>query len=121
VLTCDTCLFLKNNNQNEIPTQRSLPELFDLCKLPGLKLLHQNRGLFGKKDELQNIILNHNIDIFGVTELFLTENIPSDFVKIPGYTFLRKNHKTGLGGGTGVYIKDNIPFVRRIDLGNNIY
>ena len=117
VLTCETCLLLEKNNQNEIPTQRWLPELFDLCKLPGLKLLHQNiRGLFGKKDELQNIILNHNIDIFGVTELFLTEDIPSNFVKIPGYTFVRKNRKSGIGGGTGIYIKDNIPFVRRIDL-----
>ena len=79
--------------------KQSLSELESLCRLPGLKMIHQNiRGLFGKKDHIHDILSAFSINIFAVTELFLTQDIPSSFVDIPGYTFVRKIRKSGVGG-----------------------
>ena len=94
-----------------------MKELECLCHQKGLKLVHQNiRGIFGKKDEIIDILNSFSINIFGVTETFLTERIPTSFLKITGYTLERKDRSSGIGGGVGVYIKDGTPYVRRYDL-----
>ena len=107
VFTCNACTPQRQPNHEANPMKRSLKELESLCRLPGLKMIHQNiRGLFGKKDQIHDILATFSVNIFGITELFLTQDIPSSFVEIPGYTFVRKSRKSGIGGGVGAYIKD---------------
>ena len=115
--TCNTC---KQNNvpePNTVPIKRSLKELKSLCQLKGLKVVHQNiRGLFRNRDEIIDILNNFSINIFGVTETFLTPIFPSSFLKITGYALERRDRTSGIGGGVSAYIKDGTPFVRRHDL-----
>lgn len=46
----------------------------------------------------------------------LTKALPTALVNIKGYIFERKDRKSNKGGGTGIYIKDGINYVRRYDL-----
>lgn len=46
----------------------------------------------------------------------LTKALPTTLVNIKGYIFERKDRKSNKGGGTGIYIKDGINYVRRYDL-----
>ena len=94
---------------------RNIPELKGLCSQKGLKICHQNiRGLQGKFDEVSQILNNNKIEIFFLSELFLN-NINSKFI-IPGYEFLRKDRKTGSGGGVGIFIRTELNYKRRRDL-----
>ena len=116
-IICKTCKQSSTPNPNPVSTKRSIKELECLCHQKGLKLVHQNvRGIFGKKDEIIDILNSFSINIFGVTETVLTERIPTNFLKITGYTLERKDRPSGIGGGVGVYIKDGTPYVRRYDL-----
>ena len=82
-------------------------------------IFHQNiRGLAGKKDLLQNFILQKNIKIFAVTETLLQDKIPTSLVDIRGYVFER-NDRNNNGGGTGMYIKQDIEYIKREDLADN--
>ena len=70
----------------------------------------------GKFDELKDIILLcKNIDVFCITELFVHEDDTQNF-DIPGYILLQKRTKNGVGGGVGVYIRNELNFVEREDL-----
>lgn len=94
------------------------------CPGPGLfkntsdfTILHQNiRGLTGKKDLLEDFILQKNIKIFAVTETLLQDTIPTSLVNIRGYVFERNDRNNNKGGGTGLYIKQDIEYTRRNDL-----
>lgn len=75
-----------------------------------MKLAHLNiRSLFPKIGTLREYVLEQNFDVVAITETWLTGDIPSDLVCIPGYKFLRKDRCTR-GGGVGIYIKNEIPF-----------
>ena len=79
-------------------------------------ILHQNVcGLAIKKDILEDFILEKNIKISGVTETLLQNATLTSLVDIWGYTFER-NDRSSKGGGAGVYIKENIEYIRRNDL-----
>ena len=94
----------------------------DIEKCPGpwkkndFSIAHQNIcGLSGKIDLLSLYVLNNEINIFGVTETFLTDKIPSSLVNIDSYNFERKDRKAA-GGGVAVYVKNCVNYVRRNDL-----
>ena len=79
-------------------------------------ILYQNVcRLASKKDILEDCILGKNIKIFDVTETLLQNATPTSLVDIRGYTFER-NDRSRKGGGVGVYIKENIEYIRRNDL-----
>ena len=81
-----------------------------------LTILHQNVcGLASKKDILEDFILEKNVKIFIVTETHLQSATPTSLVDIWGYTFERNGHKSKWGGA-GIYIKENIEYIRRNDL-----
>ena len=48
-------------------------------------------------------------------ETLLQNTTPTSLVDIRGYTFER-NNRSSKGGGVGVYIKENIEYIRRNDL-----
>ena len=95
----------------------------ELCPGPkinkGIQIAHQNvRGLFSKRDDVADFINQNNVNIFGVTETLLTTTLLSSFVFVDGYNFERRD-RVGKGGGTAVYIKENIDYTRREDLEND--
>ena len=87
------------------------------CSTKGLKLFHLNiRSLHGKFDEIRDILLTcKKIDIFGLTETFLSDTEVNSF-EIPGFTLITRNRLSGTGGGVCVYIRDGIDFELRDDL-----
>ena len=82
-----------------------------------MSIFHCNtRSLPKNLNLLNDILLTLKIppDIIAISETKLNENTP-DNIAIPGYTFLGTNSQTN-AGGVGLYISENIVFVRRQDL-----
>lgn len=81
----------------------------------GLKIAHQNIcGLENNITEVQEFISTHNeMDIFSLSETHLQNDSCVDTFFIDGYDFLRKFRSEGLGGGVGLYIKNNIMYTHR--------
>lgn len=52
-----------------------------------------------------DIVQENQFDIIGVTETWLTDDYPSEYIQINNYKFLRSNRPTR-GGGLGVYLKN---------------
>ena len=57
-----------------------------------------------------------DVHIFLLRETHLNISTPDDLLDIPGYTFIKRNRSKGSHGGVGVYIKDNVPYIRRNDI-----
>ena len=91
---------------------RICPELENLTKIKGLKVLHMNiRGLVTNFTKFYEIFESfRNIDIFGVTETHLQKDVVHN-IKIPGYVYINKPWVKGIGGGVGVYILEEIAIV----------
>ena len=102
---------LKTNNFNNVSIQAQLT-------LPSFYLLNA-RSLLPKIDELTALITTQPVDIVAVTEYWLHNDIENRLVLLNGYNLFRKDRATGRGGGVCVYIKSDIPCVRRLDLENN--
>ena len=82
--TCDICL-PSQATENIINSIDNSAELRNVNGKPGLSILHQNlRDLFGKVDQIQESLVKHSVNIFGVTETFLINSTLSSFVKIRG-------------------------------------
>ena len=101
------------------PTYNS--EFKTLISKKGIKFCGQNRGLYGKIDEVQNqkILLSYNFDIFSLSETSISEDFHNTFFDIRRYNSISRDWKSGQGGGVGLYIRDGIDFPRRPDLEND--
>ena len=85
--------------------------------LLGLSVLHINaRSLTRNIDAILDLLnsLHRKIVCILISESWLTEikSAPN----IPGYTFIGNNRASKTGGGTGLYILDNIAYKTRADL-----
>ena len=60
------------------------------------------RGLHGKTDEVREILLSYNFDIFTLSETSISENFHNAFFDIQRYSFIRCDRKSGQGGGVGL-------------------
>ena len=93
------------------------PDIAGFLNTKGFSVFHQNiRGLHGKKEIISDILYNNSkIDIFSLSETFITH---TDFfnAEIRGYAFESKARQNGTGGGVCAYIKDGVPYTRRVDL-----
>lgn len=70
-----------------------------------MKIAHINlRSIFTGFNEFSTLILEKDLDVVMVTETWLSGDISSDIVTIPGYRFFRKDRATR-GGGVGAYVK----------------
>ena len=74
-----------------------------------------------KLDEIETTLVNtHKFDFIGISETWLDNTILDESIKIPGYTLMRKDRICARrSGGVCCYVKDNLPFLRRIDLERN--
>ena len=126
-LTCissdkDVCLQCDTHNVSETFSnadhENPNADLIEMLRFKGLKNFHQNiRGLFGKIAEISRFLNTYkDVHILSLSETHLDSSTPDDLLKIPGYTFIKRNRTNGSHGGVGVYIKDNVPYIRRNDL-----
>ena len=74
--------------------------------------------MYGKIDEVREILLSYNLDIFSLSETSISEDFHNAFFDIRGYSFIRRDRKSGQGG-VELYIRDGIDFARRPDLEND--
>ena len=77
------------------------------------------RSLVPKLDELREMVLTTNLDILGLCETWLKEEISDQELNIPGYQLFRRDRISEgprAYGGVAIYIKDNIVCNRRMDL-----
>ena len=71
-----------------------------------------------KFEEVATIIQDKKFDIFGLTETWLNNSIPSDSFSIPGYCpLIRLERRDGRrAGGVAFYVSDSLATKRRLDL-----
>lgn len=75
-----------------------------------MKIGHLNvRSLLCHFNELMAHILECKYDVVAISETWLTHEISTATVYIPGYIFVRKDRGTR-GGGVGFYIRDSVHF-----------
>ena len=100
------------------PTNNS--EFKTLILKKGINFCHQNfRGLYGNIDEVQEILLSHNFDIFSLSETSINEDFHNAFFNIWGYSSTTRDRKNCQVGGVGLCSRDGIDFARRPNLEND--
>ena len=100
------------------PTNNS--EFKTLISKKGINFCRQIiRGLYEKIDEVREILLSYNFDIFSLSETSISEDFHNAFFDIRGNSFIKRDRKSGQGGGVRLYIRDGINFARRTDLKND--
>ena len=110
-------LLLLSGDIHRYPGPITIQEINNFCKSRGLKCFHQNsRGLEGKYDEVKNILIHcKKVDVFSLSEIYINDDTVIDCETF-GYDLIKLPRKNGAGGGVGLYIRDQIPFVKREDL-----
>ena len=91
---------------------------FDEAKMKnGFSVFHCNMCSLSKNVSLLEDILlavKETPDVIAISETKLNDNSRQN-INIPGYTFLNTNSKTA-AGGVGLYVSEDLEFVRRRDL-----
>lgn len=114
-----------NTQQNLISNQNYLiaDEFNDKYhkKTETFSLIHYNiRSLSKNFDKMSNHLdlLQHEFSIIGISETWLKNN-DSDFYNLNKYTLITCNRESRQGGGVALYIKDDLTYKIRDDLGLN--
>lgn len=77
------------------------------CKVKGLFGGYLNiKSMATKREQLENLLVNSNIDFLGLTETWLTYYLA--LIVMPGYDVFRKDRDHGRGGGVLLYVKSTI-------------
>ena len=108
VLFCSTCALSTQSTTEPCINGDSIYErLKEFAKMRGLKIIHQNINGLIRKLGMVDILLKETdraIDIFAITETHLSRDIKDGELNLDNYTFVRKDHETGIGGGVGCFI-----------------
>lgn len=79
---------------------------------PKFSVLHLNaRSLIGNVDKFKFLLdrLQKPFSAIAVSETWLSD-LSADQVNIPGYAFISNHSATKSGGGTGLYLQDNLDY-----------
>ena len=68
------------------------------------------RSIANKMDEILTEITDSDVQIAILTEMWLSEDIPSDPFSIDGYVLIRNDRFKKRGGGVCIYVKEDISF-----------
>lgn len=82
----------------------------------GFKICSHNvNRLENKLEEIRhNLLQSANApDIIGCCETFFNDIIPDTSIQVPGYTTVRKDRYSNMGGGWVIYINESISFERK--------
>ena len=79
---------------------------------------HNINILLNKLAQLKLFLVNDSpsLDVYCMSETFLTETINDSYICIDGYTFVRKDRLNKKEGGLIMYARDGISYKRRKDL-----
>ena len=85
-----------------------------------LRIFHINtQSMASSFDELLATIDEYPFDIATMSETWLKDNpLLLQFVTIPSYSHVLRNHNKIRGGGVGAYLREGISYKRRIDIEN---
>lgn len=73
-----------------------------------MQFAHVNvRSLLSGFNDFVTIVLENGFDIVGITETWLSNDVATEAVNIPGYSFYRRD-RGSRGGGVGIYVKNTI-------------
>ena len=138
IMCLNNCvLSTKVNHDKELVLQdmhANVDDLLNRCNYIDLDNLHtiknstgslniiqwNARSLYNKITNLKSILNNlenarHFTDIILISETHL-DSVKVKYVDINGYNFYCDSRKTMKGGGTGIYIRNNIKCSKRTDL-----
>ena len=73
------------------------------------------RSIMNKLDHLKILMSKNPFDIICLNETFCDDSIADNEISLPDYSIERKDRNRH-GGGVAMYIRNNLTFVRRIDL-----
>ena len=81
------------------------------------KVAHLNiRSVFPSIDELRLWMKTKPFNILTLSEIWLDESFTENDLSVPGYVFERKDRIKDRYGGVGMYVLQNVHYVRRSDL-----
>ena len=88
----------------------------NLPTIRGFKISHLNvRSITHKMDSIRLLLKDNTLDIFTVSETWLSPKVTDAEITIPGYSVVRKD-RNSRGGGVAMFIRDGIPFKTRMDI-----
>ena len=91
--------------------------VFDCFDQKGMHFLHVNaRSILPKIDEIRHLAKKTNCAVLGVTETWLDNSVNNAEINIEGY-LLERNDRNREGGGVCVYVRSNLAYNRRTDIG----
>ena len=103
------------------PENQSLPKvtanLHNVINIPSF-LICNARSLAPKVDELECVALQNHVDIIGVTETWLSDEISESAVAMGDYMLFRKD-RLSRGGGVAAYVNSKIPCKRLTEFENS--
>ena len=85
-------------------TANSTPAILSGTKYPSVLLLN-SRSLYYKVDELRILVSNMSPDVVGVTESWLSDDIPDFCLAIDDYILFRADRTSRSGGGVCIYVR----------------
>ena len=115
---------ISNNNNVNMSTRPNVIQNHDENQSPfqciqsnkGLHFLHLNaRSVISKLTDLRRIVKESQTSVLAISESWLDSSITDEEIKIDGYSLIRGDRNRN-GGGVCLYIKNNIPHNRRMDL-----
>ena len=88
----------------------------NLPTIRGFKISHLNvRSITHKMDSIRLLLKDNTLDVFTVSETWLSPKVTDAEITIPGYSVVRKD-RNSRGGGVAMFIRDGIPFKTRMDI-----
>jgi hypothetical protein len=64
----------------------------------------------------------YSVDVAVITETWLSADVPSTAIDLPGYSVIKYDRSDGRrGGGVCAYVKDLLPLILLSDLSNSDY
>ena len=109
----------KNAHNNYSSKQNDDSDLNFIRKLGfkrGLLIFSLNAPSLTKhKDEIEVLVRDNKIDIFGINETKLDEKIKDERVSIVGYNLLRRDRNRH-GGGVAIFLRETLNFEHRTDI-----
>ena len=118
-LYCLMCNTQSNITDSDNDNNNMFERLISYIKPRGIKILHQNvNGIISKMEKLKILLgeTHKNIHILGITETKLNKDIFDTEISINNYITVRKDRRSGPGGGVCIYIRDDLNWHRRYDL-----
>lgn len=98
----------RHRSSNMFHTLNQAKQIWDpRAKPKGLLGGHLNiRSMALKREELEHLLCNSNIDFIGLSETWLTHSSPASVVNMPGYNVYRNDRDHGRGGVVLLYVRD---------------